>query len=68
MAAIDQFLAVEVSSFSDPLLKRYEDGVQAGPPRGGNAELLIESIHLVKCHNTSELGQTTILRRDDTRL
>jgi hypothetical protein len=39
VVAIDKFLAVEMLDFSDPLLKRRENGGKAGPPREGNAEL-----------------------------
>jgi hypothetical protein len=39
VVAIYKFLAVEMSDFSDPLLKRCEYGGKAGPPREGNAEL-----------------------------
>lgn len=37
VVAIDKFLAVEMSDFSDPLLKRREHGGKAGAPRKGSA-------------------------------
>jgi hypothetical protein len=39
MVAVDQFLAVEVFDFSNPLLKRCEHGGKAGPPSRGNVGL-----------------------------
>jgi hypothetical protein len=39
VVSVDQFLAVEVPDFSNPLLKRCEHGGKAGPPSKGNAGL-----------------------------
>ena len=39
MVAVDQFLAVKVFDFSDPLFKRCEHGRKAGPPSWGNVGL-----------------------------